>query len=359
MTRGIRISIAVVLCATLWIVAVPAYSMGLGEARVSSFLNQPLEVRVRLLDASEAQLDSLTAQIGDASAYEQLGLMSDVLALGVSVTIDRSQRPAILQVSSQRPVTDPVVQLLIDARWSSGRILREYTLFLDPPTIPVAPPPVRPAAGPVEEPTAVDVVEPAVVQATPVRPAPDALPEPANAQDEVPVVEPQAALEVPADVPADTLSESSSDGPMIDALEPVVDESIDVPDAAEEAAAVEQPIQPIEPSGSEAESTPALVPVAVRSGQPSYTVLPGDTLWSIAFNQRPDTALSMDQTMLAIVEMNPSAFRDGNINQLFSGVALELPDAAQIAAIDRATARTTVALQNRAYAQGLDTPPLP
>ncbi|MGH8035171.1 MAG: type IV pilus assembly protein FimV, partial [Lysobacterales bacterium] len=37
-------------------------------------------------------------------------------------------------VTSVLPVKDPVLRLIVEVNWPSGRMLREYTLFLDPPT---------------------------------------------------------------------------------------------------------------------------------------------------------------------------------------------------------------------------------
>jgi len=285
MNRGIRIFAAGALVLIGWIAAHQAQAMGLGEARVNSFLNQPLDVQVRLLEVSEAELDSLTARVGNAEAYQQLGLMSDVLATGITVTIDRSQRPAVLMVSSQRPITDPVIQLLIDARWSSGRLLREYTLFLDPPTIPMAPP---------------------AQTSTPQQPT---------------IPEPRPSANEPSPSPA-----------------PVTD-------------ADRAPSESGQQTGIMRE-----VPQAIRSsGQRQYTVMPGDTLWSLAFRERPDLDLSMDQTMLAIVDLNPTAFPNGNVNQMLSGMTLELPDRQQIETIDRQSARQAIELQNRSFRQGQST----
>ena len=37
------------------------------------------------------------------------------------------------KVTSPRPVTEPFVTLLVEANWPRGRLLREYTVLLDPP----------------------------------------------------------------------------------------------------------------------------------------------------------------------------------------------------------------------------------
>jgi len=271
MTRAQRMlskwAIHLVALTAAVIVPLGAQALGLGEARVESFLNQPLDVRMRLLDVSDDDLDSLTVTPASPEDFERLGLMSNSLALGVQIEVDRSVSPPVVRVTSARPVSDPVVQLLVDARWASGRMLREYTLFLDPPTVVVEPPaPAQP------------------VQQT----------------------EPTAERE-------------ASD---------------------RRAAPPARPAETTRPQQSGA---------VAASGNRSYgPVASGDTLWSIARANLP-AGVTMNQMMIAIVELNPDAFRDRNINQLLRGAELQLPDGEQARALDAAAAAAQVAAQNRAF----------
>ena len=279
MNRAERIWSKWALLVIALMVPLGAQALGLGEARVESFLNQKLDVRMRLLDATEDNLDSLTVASADPEDYERLGLMAESLALRLDVRVDRSVSPPVVRVTSDRVVTDPVVQLLIDARWSSGRVLREYTLFLDPATV------------------AVDAPAPATATRSPA-----------------------AASEVRSRSEQPSASSSASAGAR-------------APDAKPQAVA--------------------------RSRDGSYgPVESGDTLWSIAQTNLPAGDVTMDQMMIAIVELNPRAFRGRNINQLLRGAELRLPDADRARALDAAAAAAEVAAQNRAFRQraSADTP---
>ncbi|MEE4329344.1 MAG: hypothetical protein V2J10_00650, partial [Wenzhouxiangella sp.] len=136
-------------------------ALGLGEARVDSYLGQPLDVTIRLIEADPEALEAMTVSPARAEDYERLGVPSEALAFDLDITVDRTTEPALIRVRSQRAVNDPVIRFLVDARWSSGRVLREYTLFLDPPTIDVAPPaPVVRQDTPRSEPAVSERVEP-------------------------------------------------------------------------------------------------------------------------------------------------------------------------------------------------------
>ena len=139
-------------------------ALGLGEARVDSYLGQPLDVTIRLLEAESDAVEAMTVAPASPADYERVGLPSESLGLGLDVSIDRTSQPPTIRLRSQRPANDPVVQVLLDARFASGRVLREYTLFLDPPTID-SPPPVRRAPEEVAE---------AEADTAPVDPAPRA-----------------------------------------------------------------------------------------------------------------------------------------------------------------------------------------
>jgi pilus assembly protein FimV len=75
---------------------------------------------------------------------------------------------------------------------------------------------------------------------------------------------------------------------------------------------------------------------------------PSDTLWTIAQRMRPDSSVSMQQMMLAIQDLNPDAFIDGNINKLKRGQVLRAPTLDQIQSRTKAEANRVVARQNEA-----------
>ena len=77
-------------------------------------------------------------------------------------------------------------------------------------------------------------------------------------------------------------------------------------------------------------------------------VVRGDTLWSIAASARPDSRLSVNQTMLAIYEANPGAF-DGNVNRLRAGVTLRIPSADDVFRISRDDASTEIRRQHEEW----------
>jgi pilus assembly protein FimV len=144
-----------------------ALSLGLGEIRLGSYLNQPMNAEIALTLASRGELDTLRVELAPAEAFARYGLergaFLDDLRFQVQSTGATS---AVVSVTSSRPITEPFVTFLVEARWSGGRVLREYTVLLDPPTFLPAP-----EAAPAPPP-AVDAPRPAPVE----RPGEDAAP---------------------------------------------------------------------------------------------------------------------------------------------------------------------------------------
>src|SRR5215218_7309340 len=111
-----------------------AYALGLGRLTVESYVGQPLVARIELLSASKEELDTLSAKIADANLYRQNSLTYQAVLARTRVSLERGPNDtAFLRVTSTAPVSEPYLDLLVEANWSAGRVVRDYTFLLDPP----------------------------------------------------------------------------------------------------------------------------------------------------------------------------------------------------------------------------------
>jgi pilus assembly protein FimV len=143
------------------------YALGLGEIRLNSALNQPFDADIELVSATSEDLGALRAALASGETFERYGLDKPSFLSDFTFRVARSGGRDVLKVTSPRPVTEPFVTLLVEASWPRGRLLREYTVLLDPPVF--SPAPVAGAA-PVETPRAA---------AAPMTPSPAPRPAPA------------------------------------------------------------------------------------------------------------------------------------------------------------------------------------
>ena len=127
-----------------------ALALGLGDIRLNSSLNSPLDAEIELIGATPEELSSLKAQIASRDTFERYGLEwpahLGTIALSPARTPDGRE---VLRLRSSEAVTEPFVTLLVEVSWARGRLVREYTMLLDPPVYT----PTQTAAAPVVAPS--------------------------------------------------------------------------------------------------------------------------------------------------------------------------------------------------------------
>ncbi len=291
MLKTQRLSLALALA----LGAPQVLALGLGAIDVKSGLNEPLRAEIPIVSSKPGEIESLQVRLASPEAFQRIGIdRPGILSANLEFAVDRNDRgQPVIRVTTPSKVRDPFLNFLLEVETGRGRLLREYTVLLDPPVVnPVRRSPT--AAAPSAQPAA---AQPAPVAAEPARPTPTPPSVPAT-----PPAEPATAAPQPAPAPAR-----------------------------------QEPSRP----------TPS--PAPRPSAADSITVARGQTLWSVAQQVRSDPAQDTNQIMLALQETNPGAFIDGNINRLKSGAVLRIPSREQIAAIDMQTAMVRVREQNEQW----------
>ena len=153
---------AALLALSLGLGAQDAAALALGRLSVQSGLGEPLRAEIDIPEINAAEADSLRATLASPDAYRASGLEYHPALNGVRMSLQkRPDGRSYLRVTSDRPVNDPFLDLVLEANWASGRTVRDYTLLLDPPS-------QRPAAA-APSVAAAPVVTAPVVPAAPVR----------------------------------------------------------------------------------------------------------------------------------------------------------------------------------------------
>ncbi len=149
------------------------HAAGLGAINVLSGLGQPLRAEIEL-NATPQELESLSARIASAEAFRQANLPYAPVMTALRLAVEKRGSRAVVRVSSDRPLNDPFVDLLLELDWASGRLIREYTFLLDP--VPLNAPP----------PAAAQVTAPAVSPAVRGDSRPSVAPSPEGAPKQTP-----------------------------------------------------------------------------------------------------------------------------------------------------------------------------
>ena len=245
-----------------------ALALGLGDIHLKSALNAPLDADIDLT-ASADELAGLKVALASRESFTRYGL--DYPSYLASVTMQAGKSADghdVLHLRSREAVTEPFATLLIEANWARGRLVREYTVLLDPPVF-----------------------------------------------------------------TGDTAAAATVAAPTAG--------------AQSQSAAITRPSAPAaQPAATSVESA-AAAPSAPSSAGGSYTVQRGDTLSNIAARNYPNS--QRERALVALYRANPGAFA-GNMNELRTGAAMQLPDASAVAAIGPGEATSEVTSQYHAWA---------
>lgn len=315
-----RWALTATLLGTIALAPLSAWSLTLGGMRVQSALGEPLRAQLSLGQLTPEELSSINAGFAPAAVYQAAGITVNPILQTVQLSVDASEPSnVVVNLTSSSPISEPFLDMLLEIKWASGKVVRDYTLLFNPSTA-VAPTvstePVIATAPAVSDPAvalpAATVVEPNTA-AGPVVDAAPAAPTPAAATPAAPEPAPAVAAAEPAPTPA--------------------------PAPAPEPAAQAAPVA--------AEAT--------RTAPQRLRVVRGDTAAALAQANLP-SGVSLDQMLQALLAANPSAFVDNNVNRLKSDVQLTVPTAQEAQAIDPAQARRLVIAQSKdfnAYRRGL------
>lgn len=237
-----------------------AHALGLGEVTLQSALNQPLVAEIELLEVRDLATDELLSRLASPEEFSKAGVDHSFFLSDLTFTpVIRPDGKSVIRVSSSKPVREPYLNFLVEVLWPNGRLLREYTVLLDPP-----------------------------------------------------LYSPQSAAAIAPQLPV----------------------------AAPVSAQVQR-------SATQAPRATISAQAASDSGSKQYRTVKNDTLWEIA--QSLGSGGSVQQTMLAIQDLNPNAFVDQNINRLKTGQVLRLPEEQEIKLRTRGEAIARVAEQNAAW----------
>jgi pilus assembly protein FimV len=230
------------------------YAFGLGEIKVMSALNEPFKASIDINALAAEEKESFEIRIASNDEFDKAGLDRSYILTQLKFDVVEQQGKSRVLISSEQPIKEPFLDFLLTASAGGGRLIREYTVLLDPPEVLMS--------------------STAKPRSTP-----------------------------KANTVTSTKTESSQSN------------------------------------------------VLRFTSQKYGPVAKADTLWNIALTTRPNASVSVQQMMLALVEANPEAFVDNNINGLKAGYTLTIPDQAAILSKSQAEAYQLFKTQNAQWRQ--------
>lgn len=122
------------LLLSLALVALPAYALSLGEIKVDSALNQPLQAEIPIDDAEPASLLDATVELASYEVHSQYGIeKANTLGKLRFKVVRNKQGQFVIRLTTQRAIREPVLEFVLNVTNQSGSLRRSYAVHLDPP----------------------------------------------------------------------------------------------------------------------------------------------------------------------------------------------------------------------------------
>ena len=289
---------------------------GLGKFTLNSYLGQSLKAEIDLVSVKKEDISSLKVSLASSNIFSLANVdYTEILdTIEFSIQNRANGQPYVGIISSQ-PVTDPLFSMLIKLDWPTGNLIREYTVYLEPP----------------------------------------------NEQLQLTLPEMQQAT-------SDSLNIAKSDHSDAKQLDSVIENLISKEESVSnksisEQRQVEQQLQEETELQEEAElSEPEDLAETVESdpefGVTTYgPVKNGDTLFRIV-QEETIYNVQLNQLLVALYRANHEAFSENNMNRLKTGFILRIPDESEVATISPDVADKEVKIHTanwEAYRQKLAT----
>ncbi|HEY6527839.1 MAG TPA: FimV/HubP family polar landmark protein [Cellvibrionaceae bacterium] len=111
-----------------------AMSLGLGEIKLKSTLNQPLNAEIQLTQTKDLTDREILVGLASAADFARVGVDKPLFLgdLKFQVVMEPGKGP-LVRITSSKAVVEPYLNFIVQAQWPSGKLLREYTVLVDLP----------------------------------------------------------------------------------------------------------------------------------------------------------------------------------------------------------------------------------
>ncbi|HFD12695.1 MAG TPA: hypothetical protein ENJ32_09530 [Crenotrichaceae bacterium] len=277
-------------------------ALGIGEIELHSALNQNFSAEIPLIASPSENTKNIRIKLASPAAFERAGVERSYLLSTLKFRPELNADGTMsVKVLSSDAIREPFLNFVIEVQWAEGRMLKEYTVLLDPPSM---------------------IAQPVVTAQT----APN----------------PQPNQTLTATQPAAVTDSATEEGQLYGGQIPVEEKVVDLP------VATSIPV---------AKNTETVVtskrPVSTSNNKDSVIVPKGAVLWDIANQMREQVGVSQEQMLVALFRANPDAFYNNNINALKAGAELKFPGPDLLDEINERESVQTIKQQNQSWNQTL------
>jgi pilus assembly protein FimV len=115
---------------------VGASALGIGDIRLRSALNQTLDAEIPLVLSGKDTPDDVKISLAPPEAFVKAGIERHFFLSKLRFeALQKKDGSYAIRVSSSDVIREPFLNFLMEVNWPQGRMLREFTILLDPPAV--------------------------------------------------------------------------------------------------------------------------------------------------------------------------------------------------------------------------------
>lgn len=109
------------------------YALGMGKIQLFSYINEPLSAEIELLGVDDLETQSLLVELGSEKDFRNAGVARHYFLTRLNYDVIRFNGRTVINLSTKDVVRTPFLDFLLSLSWPDGKMVKGYTLLLDPP----------------------------------------------------------------------------------------------------------------------------------------------------------------------------------------------------------------------------------
>ena len=110
------------------------HAADLGNFTLNSYLGQPFRAEIDIVSISKEDISTLSAKLASRRTFQYLSVdyAPSLSKFEISIENRVNGQPYVKIISPQQ-IVEPFLSILVELNWSSGHLIREYAVLLEPP----------------------------------------------------------------------------------------------------------------------------------------------------------------------------------------------------------------------------------
>ncbi len=118
----------------VFLYAAGVHALGLGDVQLNSGLNEPLDAEIKLLNTGDLNASQIIVKLASPEDFARAGAEREFFLTNFKYKTKLDGKGGgVVKITTKELVREPYLNFLLEAKWPSGKLVREYTLLVDLP----------------------------------------------------------------------------------------------------------------------------------------------------------------------------------------------------------------------------------